>query len=287
MPQAPTRPAPAAIWASATCCKGMSRSSGRTGASRCSSSIARRKRSPFPKSMTLCGKTSSRCRTKSGAAWWNRCKAGFAGGPKSRDRYSSDPEAYNEFMAGLRESYSDREETLESAVQHLSRAIERDPEFALAHAWLSYVSMHIYSASTRGPPGLEKAEHHCRPGAGSWTRRCRRDIWPGHLFCGARRRISSTPKPSRRWNRFWRRGRILSGPITGWPRFACISGVSRKAPLPTSRRSGRIPRTRANNLEFIYLCSGDFARAEEAGEAWIREKPRNHGKRSGFIRSLR
>jgi serine/threonine protein kinase len=28
--------------------------------------------------------------------------------PKSRDRYSSDPKAYNEFMAGLRESYSDR-----------------------------------------------------------------------------------------------------------------------------------------------------------------------------------
>ena len=58
--------------------------------------------------------------------------------PKSRDRYSSDPEAYNEFMAGLRESYSDRPETLESAIQHLSKAVERDPEFALAHAWLSY-----------------------------------------------------------------------------------------------------------------------------------------------------
>ena len=59
--------------------------------------------------------------------------------PKSRDRYSSDPEAYSEFMAGLRESYSDRRETLESAIQHLSKAVERDPEFALAHAWLSYV----------------------------------------------------------------------------------------------------------------------------------------------------
>ena len=34
---------------------------------------------------------------------------------KSRDRYSSDPEAYDEFMAGLQESYSDRQETLRSA----------------------------------------------------------------------------------------------------------------------------------------------------------------------------
>ena len=35
--------------------------------------------------------------------------------PKSRDRYSSDPEAYNEFMAGLRESSSDQQDTLRSA----------------------------------------------------------------------------------------------------------------------------------------------------------------------------
>jgi hypothetical protein len=64
--------------------------------------------------------------------------------PKSRDRYSSDPHAYNEFMAGLRESYSDRPGTLESAIDHLSAAVERDPEFALAHAWLSFVSMNLH-----------------------------------------------------------------------------------------------------------------------------------------------
>src|SRR4029434_3802382 len=61
--------------------------------------------------------------------------------PKSRDRYSSDPEAYGEFITGLRESYGDSPEIIQSAVQHLSNAIERDPDFALAHAWLSHVSM--------------------------------------------------------------------------------------------------------------------------------------------------
>lgn len=61
--------------------------------------------------------------------------------PKSRDRYSSDPEAYSEFMAGLRESSSDVQETLRSAVEHLSSAVERDPGFALAHATLSLVAM--------------------------------------------------------------------------------------------------------------------------------------------------
>lgn len=33
------------------------------------------------------------------------------------------------------------------------------------------------------------------------------------------------------------------------------------------------PKTRSGNLEFFYLYSGDFARAEEAGEAWLRERP--------------
>ena len=37
-----------------------------------------------------------------------------------------------------------------------------------------------------------------------------------------------------------------------------------------ARRSN--PKTRSGNVEFFYLYSGDFTRAEEAGEAWIREK---------------
>jgi len=38
-----------------------------------------------------------------------------------------------------------------------------------------------------------------------------------------------------------------------------------------ARRSN--PKTRSGNLEFLLLYSGDFARAEEAGEAWVRERP--------------
>jgi tetratricopeptide (TPR) repeat protein len=33
------------------------------------------------------------------------------------------------------------------------------------------------------------------------------------------------------------------------------------------------PKTRSGNREFIVLYSGDFARAEELGEAWLRERP--------------
>ena len=81
--------------------------------------------------------------------------------PKSRDRYSSDPEAYNEFMAGLRESASDRS-TRSSATQHLSRAVERDPEFALAHATLSLVSMNMHFQFDAQHTWLQQAEDHCR-----------------------------------------------------------------------------------------------------------------------------
>ncbi len=80
---------------------------------------------------------------------------------KARDRYSDDPEAYDEFMSGLRVSYFDREDVLRSAVQHLSRAVEHDPEFALAHATLSYVSMHIHWEFDPRPSWLENAQYHC------------------------------------------------------------------------------------------------------------------------------
>ena len=36
----------------------------------------------------------------------------------------SDPDAYSEFMLGLRDSYSDRRERIESAADHLSKTIE-------------------------------------------------------------------------------------------------------------------------------------------------------------------
>jgi hypothetical protein len=81
--------------------------------------------------------------------------------PKSRDRYSSDPDAYNEYMAGLHESVSDEQDTLRSA-EHLSSAVERDPEFALAHALVSFVSMNIHFHFDPQRTWLQRAEDHCR-----------------------------------------------------------------------------------------------------------------------------
>jgi hypothetical protein len=47
-------------------------------------------------------------------------------------------------MAGLRESAADQPDALRIAAKHLSSAVERDPNFALAHATLSFVSMNVH-----------------------------------------------------------------------------------------------------------------------------------------------
>jgi len=192
--------------------------------------------------------------------------------PKSHERYSSDPEAYNEFMAGLRDSYADRPETLESAIQHLSAAIDRDPEFALAHAWLSYVLTNVHFSIDPRPARLEKAEHHCR-----------------------RALMLDQVLPEAHLARAW----ILWSPTKGFQHAEAIAALEQVLTVqPNLERAhnrmsaicahiGRLhesriahehaqrsnPKTRTANLEFYYLYSGDFVRAEEAGQALLSDKP--------------
>ena len=192
--------------------------------------------------------------------------------PKSRDRYSSDPEAFDEFMAGLRESYSNRPETLRSAVQHLSEAVERDPEFALAHATLSFVSMNIHFEFDPQHTWLEKAEHHCRRAlaldpalpeghlAWSWI------LWsPAKNFQHAEaiaaleQVLAMQPNNERAHNRM---------------ATICLHiGRLKEARIAHERAQRSNPKTRSINLEIFYLYSGDFASLEEAAEAHIRERP--------------
>jgi DNA-binding SARP family transcriptional activator/Tfp pilus assembly protein PilF len=194
--------------------------------------------------------------------------------PKSRDRYSSDPEAYNEYMTGLRESSSDRQDMLRSAAEHLSRAVERDPEFALARATLSFVSMNIHFGFDPQHSWLQQAEDQCR------------------------RALALDPAlPEGHLARAW----ILWSPAKSFQHAEAIAALEQVlAARPNFERAhnrmaticmhiGRLqeghtahqqaqranPKTRTGNLEWFYIFSGDFARAEEAVEAWFRERPEN------------
>jgi DNA-binding winged helix-turn-helix (wHTH) protein len=169
---------------------------------------------------------------------------------KARDRYSSDPEAFEEFMAALPESYSDREETLRSAAHHLSKAVERDPEFALAHATLSQVAMHIHWEFDSERAWLDKAEHHCvralaldpaLPEGHSarafilWSPA--RNFQHADAIAALEQVLTARPNDERAHNRMaticWHIGRFEEGYIAHH-RARCSN-----------------PKTRTNNLEFI------------------------------------
>ena len=194
--------------------------------------------------------------------------------PKSRDRYSRNAEAYAAFMAGLRDSSSDQLDMLQTAAVHLTKAVEHDPEFALAHATLSFVSMNIHFQFDPQNTWLQQAEHHCR------------------------RALALVPElPEAHLARSW----ILWSPAKGFQHIEAIEALERVlATRPHLERAhnrmsticlhiGRLdealsahqqalrsnPRTRTGNLEWFYLMSGNYAEAEKALEAWFLERPGN------------
>jgi len=193
--------------------------------------------------------------------------------PKSRDRYSSEPEAFDEFVTGLRESYSDRPETLLSAVDHLSIAIERDPEFALAHATLSLVCMQMCYEFDPQHAWLERAEHHCSvaltldPALPEGHSARAFILWsPAKNFQHAdaiaslERVLAAQPNNERAHNRM---------------AAICLHiGRLQEARIAHEQAQRSNPKTGSNNLEFFYLYSGNFASAEKAAEAWISDQRR-------------
>jgi tetratricopeptide (TPR) repeat protein len=194
--------------------------------------------------------------------------------PKSRHRYSNDPEAYSEFMAGLRESYGNSLKELQSSAQHLMAAIERDPEFALAHAWMAHVCMQIYWNFDSDQRWLAEAEDHChralvldaRLPEAQWAKSA--ILWsPAKNFQHAEAIaaleivLDARPNFDRAHNRM---------------AAICLHiGRLTEARCAHEKAIRSNPQNRTFNLEFITLCSGDFAQAEERGTAWVQEMPKD------------
>jgi TolB-like protein len=192
--------------------------------------------------------------------------------PQSRNRYSSDPEAYGEFMAGLRDSYSGRRESVESAIQHLSSAVQLDPGFALAHATLSYMCTNMHFNFDPQRSWMEKAEYHCERAlaldrtlpeghlARSWILWSpERNFQHAEAIAALEQVLAAQPNFERAHNRMsaicWHIGRMKEARIAH----------------ELARRSN--PKTKTQNLEYIDLYSGDFTRTEAAVEVWLREQP--------------
>jgi TolB-like protein/Flp pilus assembly protein TadD len=192
--------------------------------------------------------------------------------PRSRDRYSSDPEAYAEFMAGLRESYGNSPEEFQSAAQHLSRAVERDPDFALAHAWLSHVSMQMHFYFDAQRTWLERAERHCQRALmldpdlaeAHWARAAilwspAKNFQHAEAIAALERVLEARPNFDRAHNRM---------------AAICLHiGRFEEARIAHEHAVKSNPKNVSYNLEYIDLYSGDFARAKETGEAWFIKSP--------------
>ena len=200
----------------------------------------------------------------------NRFRAGIR---KSRDRYSRDAEAYKEFVSGLQESYSDRPEILHSAVQHLSGAVERDPKFALAHATLSYVCMNLHFTLDPDRVWLQKAEYHCRRALALDSK-----LPEGHF---AQAYILWSPAKN-----FQHADAIaaLEQVLALQPNFEhahnrlasiCLHiGRLREAQAAFEQGQRSNPKKLlSHNINWVYLFSGDFARAREGVEVWLQESP--------------
>jgi DNA-binding winged helix-turn-helix (wHTH) protein len=90
----------------------------------------------------------------------NRPHRSQAPGPSPR--HSRDPMAYAEFMRGYRIAASGDSATMDQASHHLTNAVTRDPNFALAHATLSFACATRHFEFDPASMWLEKAEFHCK-----------------------------------------------------------------------------------------------------------------------------
>ncbi|MBZ5500829.1 MAG: winged helix-turn-helix domain-containing protein [Acidobacteriia bacterium] len=194
---------------------------------------------------------------------------------KSRDRYSSNPQAYDEFISGLRESYSDRPESAKSAIEHLSRAVAYDPAFALSHATLSYVCMNLHFTFDAHRTWLERAEHH-----GKRALALDPDLPEGHFA-----RAYSLWSPAKNFQHA-EAIEALEKVLTLQPNLerahnrlgTILLHIGRLKEAHAAYEQGQRSNPKnllSHNINFVHLYSGDFARAQEGADAWLQESPGN------------
>ena len=110
-------------------------------------------------------------------------KANLVGGAfKARERYSADRHAYEEYLQGLKLSFSDTEQVMDCATTHLMNAIERDPAFALAHAAVARVYADKYKMYDGRGIWAEKAEYHANRALEIDSNLPEGHLAKGHLF---------------------------------------------------------------------------------------------------------
>jgi DNA-binding winged helix-turn-helix (wHTH) protein/tetratricopeptide (TPR) repeat protein len=194
---------------------------------------------------------------------------------QSQSRFSPDPVAYAEFIQGYRDSSSGDPGLLEGSTRHLVNAVARDPEFALAHAVLSYVCAVRHYEFDPSRTWLEKAEFHCERAL-----QLNADLPEGHVA----------------------RAFLLWGPSKNFQHLEAIASLKHALALQNNlphayNRLGTIlahvglldhartmyengqalhpAKAMSHSIAQVYLWSGEFAAASKELQRWREENPAN------------
>ena len=190
-----------------------------------------------------------------------------------RDRYSQNLVAYEEYLHGLRLSFSDQEQTMDCAIDHLTRAVERDTKFALAHAALTRVFMDKYRTIDGRTSLADKAEFHCR---------CALEIDPdlaeSHIAKGYILWSQAKNYPHREAIAEFQKALSLHPNVDGahGQLGLIFSHVGRiKEGLAAFEKAQRVnPQNAwARWAGLAHLWDGDFETANREAETWVRESP--------------
>lgn len=194
---------------------------------------------------------------------------------KSRDRYSSDPDAYLMYLQGLNASYSGTLADLDEAISCFSAAVQRDPDFSLGHAMLAYASAARYFGFEGRYKLLQLAEKHCEralqldPELPEAIMARAYILWTPHrnfrhleAISDLKKAIALQPNLAHAYNRL---GTIL----------AHIGQIPQA--LEAYKASQRInPQNLSHyNIAQAYICGGQYQEAADALEAFHRVKPGN------------
>lgn len=190
-----------------------------------------------------------------------------------RDRYSADRYAYEEYLEGLKLSFSDQEPTMDRAIEHLGKAVERDKKFALAHAALTRVLMDKYRMLDGRSSLADKAEFHCR---------CALEVDPNlaesHIARGYILWSQAKNYPHREAISEFQKALTLHPNVDGAHGqlgliFAHVGRI--KEGLAAFEKAHRVnPQNAwARWAGLAHLWDGDFETANREAETWIRESP--------------
>jgi serine/threonine protein kinase/Tfp pilus assembly protein PilF len=194
---------------------------------------------------------------------------------RARERYSPDRHAYEEYLHGLKLSFSDTEELMDRAIGHFTNAVERDPGFALAHAALARVFADKYRIYDGRAIWGEKAEFHS-------NRALELDpnLAEGHLARGYLLWTQAKNYPSREAVAAFERSLELHPNVDGahGQLGLIFSHIGRmRESLAAFQQASRVNPQNAWTrwAGLAHLWAGDFEAANRECEAWFRESPQS------------